>query len=403
MLFTRHDAAYSSIVYQKGLFSLSLSFSLYSQWKWSDRYCPRVLDARNFVVSFRRQFKRTGVAKRAWWSNAFRFYARFRVRSILRVSTVAQHGPDFEPRLLDSEPWEWRPRGIAPIARVFIFPTRSIIYLFFDLTSTLREESLQEEQIALVRFTTGIFFASRIRSFTTTTASFLLQNVPSIFENCAKPSNGRTCIRKQRRGRFSSRKSRRGLVTLLITSSRWLIDPWIVSIDRRRLLIIEYSLSTWENLRHRCVRTLIPPGIGWRTLWVRTYLGWKFTRYRTWILRFTSSLLSLSVITGFPLELVPKLRGTGNLWRTGGEERRQDREDGETFTEFSFTGRSHTTEHSSRTGWWIEKKTTFLMVGLSARLCLRGGASGSLYKRSWPGGGRVCLPVKPSRRLDAFA
>ena len=47
-------------------------------------------------------------------------------------------------------------------------------------------------------------------------------------------------------------------------------------------------------------------------------------------------------------------------------------------------------------------KKTFLVAGLSARLCLRGGASGSLYKRSWPGGGRVCLPFKRGPRLAAL-
>ena len=48
------------------------------------------------------------------------------------------------------------------------------------------------------------------------------------------------------------------------------------------------------------------------------------------------------------------------------------------------------------------QKKTFLVAGLSARVCLRGGASGSLYKRSWPGGGRVCLPFKRGRGLAAL-
>ena len=123
------------------------------------------------------------------------------------------------------------------------------------------------------------------------------------------------------------------------------------------------------------------------------------------------SLLSLSLITLFLslartlLENFPRTESRGAIFSRGGLERK-----GKERGDYSFTGRwidltwmkhTHSLSFSlSLSLRWKGKKgqkKTFLVAGLSARVCLRGGASGSLYKRSWPGGGRVCLPFKRGR------
>ena len=122
-------------------------------------------------------------------------------------------------------------------------------------------------------------------------------------------------------------------------------------------------------------------------------------------------LFSLSLITLFLslartlLENFPRTESRGAIFSRGGLERK-----GKERGDYSFTGRwidltwmkhTHSLSFSlSLSLRWKGKKgqkKTFLVAGLSARVCLRGGASGSLYKRSWPGGGRVCLPFKRGR------
>lgn len=139
------------------------------------------------------------------------------------------------------------------------------------------------------------------------------------------------------------------------------------------------------------------------TLLVPTYLERKSSIRSSCPSLFGSPAL-LSLITLF---LSLRLgRGNDDLWGKGkgsrkGENHRRKRcspVDRSLITRDCYSSLSRDWSKKKR----AKKKKTFLVAGLSARLCLRGGASGSLYKRSRPGGGRVRLPFKRGRRLAAL-
>lgn len=168
----------------------------------------------------------------------------------------------------------------------------------------------------------------------------------------------------------------------------------------------------WIDPRHR-TRVLIFSRTNKRCNTFGTHVPWTeiHSSCRRFSPRFTSSL-SLSnhslLITG------SKLREPNRgaiFWNEGRSEdgKREGKKGKYSFTDHTrlgwstalFLSFSFSLCEIGNDGGKKPKKT-FLVAGLSARLCLRGSASGSLYKRSWPGGGRVCLPFKRGPRLAAL-